>query len=336
MTSTSEPSMTEGLVAPDCPLCGSSSRHRVHAGAADVYLGHAGRFDIVECDECAARYIDPRPVGDTLAAYYGDTDQRAYPNHLVGVDLELPPAGVRELLVAERGYPAQSDAAPAVDPSGSARAWLDDDIRTHRILPWEGEGKLLDVGCGSGSYLATMQALGWNVTGVDLFADLAEQVSETLGVPCHAGALPDVGLQPGSFDVITFWHVVEHLPDPGTVLRHAVSLLRPGGVLAVGVPVYDCREEQMFGGSWLGYDVPRHLFTFSRARLASFLEEQGLVVEGMKSESAGWVIRQGLKTTPTGFVRRQLLGHKRVRNWYAQRLADGDRSGKAVALARKP
>jgi len=329
-------SADDELVAADCPLCSSSERRVVHSGARDVFLGHPGRFDIVECSACAARYVDPRPLGDVLAGYYRDSDQRAYPNHQIGIDLALPPDGVRQLLSAERDYPAIDGPMPSGADLRSARAWIDDPDRTYRVLPWQGEGRLLDVGCGSGSYLASMQALGWDVTGVDLFPEIAAGVARSLGVSCHAGELTEVDLPAGSFDVISFWHVLEHLPDPGRILCRAVELLRPGGLLAIGVPVYDCREEELFGGSWLGYDVPRHLVTFSRSRLRSFLEDQGLKVESLSSEPAAWMLRQGTKSVPMGFLRRQLLGHRVTRDWIARRLAAQDRSAKVVALARKP
>jgi SAM-dependent methyltransferase len=329
------PPPADELVAADCPLCSASERRVVHSGATDVFLGHPGRFDIVECTACAARYVDPRPVGEVLAGYYRDTDKRAYPNHQVGSDLDLPPTGCRHLLHAERGYPVPETGAPDARARREALAWLSDPDRTERILPWQGTGRLLDVGCGSGSYLAVCQALGWDVTGIDLFADVAAEVAKRLDVTCHAGELTDVDLPAGSFDVVTFWHVVEHLPDPGAILARAVELLAPGGLLAIGVPVYDCAEEELFGSAWLGYDVPRHLVTFSRPRLRSFLEELGLRVESMRSEPAGWVLKQGAKTVPLSFMQRQLLGHKLPRNWIARRLAARDRSAKVVALARK-
>ena len=67
------PSAADELVAADCPLCCASERRIVHSGARDVFMGHPGRFDIMECRACAARYVDPRPVGDVLAGYYRDT-----------------------------------------------------------------------------------------------------------------------------------------------------------------------------------------------------------------------------------------------------------------------
>ena len=106
-------------------------------------------------------------------------------------------------------------------------------------------------------------------------------------------------------------------------------------MLLVGVPVYDCEEEALLGGCWLGYDVPRHLFTFSRERLRSFLGELGLAVQWMHSEPTPWIIKQGLKSVPVGFLHRQLLGHRISREWIARRLAARDRSGKVVALARR-
>lgn len=325
----------DGLLAADCPLCGAEERRLVHHAALDVNLGHAGRFDIVECARCAVRYIDPRPVGAMLAAYYAGTDKSAYPNHQVGSDLALPPPGARHVLHAEQGWPAPDGPAPSSAELAVARAWLQHDDRRHRIPPWVGQGRLLDVGCGTGSYLASMAALGLSVTGVDLFEDVAREVSARYGIPVHAGELPAVDLPPGSFDIVTLWHMVEHLPNPGQVIARARELLAPGGVLMLGVPVYDCDEEALLGAAWLGYDVPRHLLTFSRARLKSFLTELGLAVEWMASEPAAWILRRGARTVRLPFVQRQLLGHRVTREWIARRQAARNRSGKVVVLARR-
>jgi SAM-dependent methyltransferase len=323
------------LIAPDCPLCGEERRQVVHSQVSDVNLGHPGLFDIVQCVACAARYIDPQPVGDTLGAYYANTDRRAYPNHQVGADLHLPPAGTGHLVAAELGYPTRDGAAPDAAATRAARAWLDDPDRRWRVPPWTGAGRLLDVGCGTGSYLAAMKALGWDVTGVDLFDDVARAVSERHGVPVQAGRLPELDLPDGGFDVVTMWHMIEHAPDPCVLVARARELLADGGLLLMGVPVYDSDEEALLGGSWLGYDVPRHLFTFSRERLRTFLEGQGFTVDWVRSEPAPWILKQGAKVAPMGFVRRQLLSHRVTREWIARRQAAADRSGKVVALARK-
>lgn len=318
-----------------CPLCRASERRVVYARAKDVFLGHPGAFDIVECSACRLRFVDPRPAGETLAGYYADTEQHVYPNHRPGAGLTLAPAAARWLLHEERAYPAPGGPEPDALSRRAARAWLDDPQRRERVLAWSGQGRLLDVGCGSGAYLALMQSLGWTVTGVDLFEEVAREVGARLGVPCHAGDLAGIRLPARSFDAITFWHVLEHLPDPRTALVRAGELLAPGGVLAIGVPVYDCREEELLGAGWLGYDVPRHLITFSRARLASLLEELGFRVVAMASEPAPWVLRQGAKLPTVGPLWRLVMRHRLTRDWFATRLADAHRSGKVVALARR-
>ena len=326
----------DDLVAVDCPLCGAEERHVVHHAARDVNLGHEGRFDIVECSACAVRYVDPQPVGATLAAYYARHEQRSYANHRVGRDLDLPPEGTRAVLAETRGYPDPGTGAPSRRERRAALAWLEHPDRRWRVPAWIGHGRLLDVGCGTGAYLAAMQALGWDVTGVEWFEHVARGVSEHHGVPCHVGSLPELDLPRGGFDVITLWHMIEHAPDPVRIIRRARELLSDGGRLLIGVPVYDCEEEALLGGAWLGYDVPRHLFVFSRERLRSFLEQQGFVVDWMRSEPAPWILKHGLDVMRMGFVQRQLFGHRRTRQWIANRLAARDRSGKVVALARKP
>lgn len=319
--------------AADCPLCGAGERTVVVEGARDRLLGHPGTFRICECRRCGARYPDPRPVGETLLGYYRPRDGRTYPDNEERRVKRLR-TGVRWLLHRERGYPAP----PAPEPSPAvlrrARRRLARDRDLWRFLPWRGEGRLLDVGCGSGSYLALMEGLGWKVAGTNVVPEACEAVRRRFGFPCHAGELGALDLPAGSFDALTLWHVLEHLPDPRAALDRARALLAPGGILGVGVPVHDCVEAEVLGDAWLGYEVPRHLVVFSRARLRSFLEECGFAVEAVHSEMRDRVLKISYARAEGPWHLKFVMRHGRLRRWYARRLARRDRIGTVVALAR--
>src|SRR6185369_11832408 len=109
-------------------------------------------------------------------------------------------------------------------------------VLRRRILeafpPWTGGGRLLDVGCASGKYLRQVHTVGWQVAGIELdelAASKARQVTPNVIV----GDPAKVELPEGAFDVITAFHVVEHLPDPLGALRNLLRALAPGGVLVV-------------------------------------------------------------------------------------------------------
>jgi 2-polyprenyl-3-methyl-5-hydroxy-6-metoxy-1,4-benzoquinol methylase len=99
-----------------------------------------------------------------------------------------------------------------------------------------GLGTLLEIGVGHGAFLNAAREAGWNIIGVDVSHYAAEYVRRTYGITVHRGLLSDVGVPPGSIDVVHMSHVLEHLADPISILQTIRHVLRPGGVLAIEVP----------------------------------------------------------------------------------------------------
>jgi 2-polyprenyl-3-methyl-5-hydroxy-6-metoxy-1,4-benzoquinol methylase len=145
-------------------------------------------------------------------------------------------------------------------------------------LPYEGQGRLLDFGCGGGRYVAQMAAAGWKAEGIDM-ATAAIEAGRRSGLTIHQGTLPGAALPRDQYDLVTMWHVLEHVPSPLATLRAARQVIRPGGRLAVVCPLTDSLTARLFGGAWYGMDVPRHLTHFSRATLRRHLEAAGFAVE---------------------------------------------------------
>ena len=143
-------------------------------------------------------------------------------------------------------------------------------------MPIHGEGRLLDFGCGSGSYLWRMHRQGWKVIGVDPSAAAVDYVRHELGLPALVGSLPHEDLHDGYFDVITMWQSLEHVHWPMEVLRAARRLLAPGGKLIVAVPNIDSLPFRWFGQTWIGLDLPRHLSHFAPSTLTHMLESRRL------------------------------------------------------------
>lgn len=238
-----------------CPLCGRDEPEPV-AEAADPSptRGPGLRFAVVRCRHCSLAYTNPRPTPDTIGRFYPDN----YPPH------EADSAGRGRL--GSRfwsrllGYPAP-------------------ERRGHLPRP---PGRLLDFGCGGGSYLRRMAGLGWRVTGLDSSPDAIRGVQERLGCDAHVGSLPHPELSPGSFDAVTMWQSLEHVHRPLEVLREAFRLLVPGGCLVVAVPNFDSTARAWFGEHWHGYDLPRHLTHFTRTTLADTLRAAGFRVREVR------------------------------------------------------
>lgn len=130
-------------------------------------------------------------------------------------------------------------------------------------------GRALDVGCGDGSFLASLAQQGWDVVGSELSQSIAATAESRLGDRVHVGPLEKACFAPASFDLVTFWHVLEHLEDPTLALTEARRLVKANGHIIVAVPNIDSLQARMFGGDWLHLDVPRHLWHFSPQTLAA-------------------------------------------------------------------
>lgn len=133
------------------------------------------------------------------------------------------------------------------------------------LRPWKEHGRLLDIGCGNGSYLAMMKRLGWEVVGTEIDPKAADIATSSLGIFVHVGDLEDAPFEHASFDVITMSHVIEHVADPIEFLNTAARFLKPGGEMIVVTPNLSSLGSRIFGADWYYLDPPRHLYLFTPA-----------------------------------------------------------------------
>lgn len=171
--------------------------------------------------------------------------------------------------------------------------------RRLRDLPAKRVGRALDVGCGDGSFLDALAQQGWDVNGTELSASIAATALERLGDRIRVGGIGEAGFPSGSFDLVTFWHVLEHLEDPGYALTEAGRLLKVGGRIVVAVPNINSWQAGWFKGGWLHLDVPRHRWHFSPKTLETLANRCGLCVEHVRHfslEYGPFAILQGIAT----------------------------------------
>jgi SAM-dependent methyltransferase len=259
-----------------CPVCGGAEREVLYDGLRDrAFRAAPGAWTLMRCRECRSAYLDPRPDPKTIELAY-----RSYYTH--GTAAPPPPVGrLRQGLAgdyrrARWGY-EQGPAIPGgrlIPRIASSRGALVD--REIRHLPAMPGGRLLDVGCGSGAFLAQMSALGWHTEGIDPDPAAVAGAREA-GLHVTQGAIADLdpGKHAGTFDAVTLSHVIEHLHDPAADLRRLNLLLRPGGLLWIATPNLEALGLRRFGADWLGLDPPRHLVLFTRASLERLLRSAG-------------------------------------------------------------
>jgi SAM-dependent methyltransferase len=241
----------------------------------DRAFGVAGVFTVARCRRCGFLYQRPRVRDDCLAACYPDH----YPRHQEPSP-RVPLKGsagrqraVRHALATALGYPAFAESGASVFTRVRAR-WLARRLRWS-CPPWRGRGRYLDVGCGSGGSLAVARALGWaTVDGLEIDAAAAEKARK-FADRLHVGDVGSAPFAPGSFDLVTAFHVLEHLPDPIADLKRMLSWLAPGGILVLEVPNAGGLGASTFGAAWSGLELPRHLWQFSPATLRALVERAG-------------------------------------------------------------
>ena len=226
-----------------CPVCGGSTfvpslSARDHTASKEV-------FRLVDCSSCGARITNPRPDQQSIAAYYNSPDYISHSNK----------AGTHQ----DKLYQLARKNA----------------VRTkhaliRRLRP---NGRLLDVGCGTGEFLGYMKSRGYLTQGIEVDGGARRQAvtNHALDVVPHLEAIPSQE----QFQVATMWHVLEHVADPSRTLKKIYSLLSDRGFLVIAVPDRESWDAEHYGSDWAAYDVPRHLSHFRRADIHKLLHDHG-------------------------------------------------------------
>lgn len=139
------------------------------------------------------------------------------------------------------------------------------------------KGKLLDIGAGTGDFLAQAKAANWEVTGIEP-SEKARTIAGKKGVTFAESAAV---LEKNSFDVITMWHVLEHVPNVEQQIKELKRLLKPDGTIIIAVPNFRSFDAKYYRRFWAGFDVPRHLWHFSKKAIKQLFLKEKMKVEKM-------------------------------------------------------
>lgn len=133
-----------------------------------------------------------------------------------------------------------------------------------------GKGKILDIGAGTGDFLVMAKSNGWEIVGLEP-SPKARAIAQNKGVTFleKLSQMPD-----HSADVITMWHVLEHVPDVENQIAELKRILKPGGTIIIAVPNFKSYDAWYYGKYWAAYDVPRHLWHFSKTSIKLLCEKQ--------------------------------------------------------------
>ena len=134
------------------------------------------------------------------------------------------------------------------------------------------KGKLLDIGAGTGDFLVTAKNDGWDTFGIEP-SEKAKKIAISKGISFKNDIKE---LENNSFDVVTMWHVLEHIPDIQQHIAELKRILKPNGLIIIAVPNYNSYDAQHYGKFWAAFDVPRHLWHFSKNAIKQLFSNQGM------------------------------------------------------------
>jgi SAM-dependent methyltransferase len=229
-----------------CPLCGSANIHSVLTAKDHTVSGES--FDIWECEACGARFTQDIPDADSIGRYYKSENYISHSNTREGL--------VNKVYHRVRNITLEQKRKLVQKASG---------LQT---------GSLLDIGAGTGLFVDTMRKSGWKVTGLEPDETARAKAREMNILLNHTKDLFQLPAE--NFDVVTLWHVIEHVHAVHEYMEQVKSVLKKNGKLIIAVPNYTSADAKKYGEYWAAYDVPRHLYHFSPGSMQALLKKHGL------------------------------------------------------------
>lgn len=252
---------------PACRVCGDATGNRVHV-VREMMYGTKEAFPYYECATCSTLQI--LDVPENLSKYYPTDYLGSPPSQGATAAQSHIPKGIRLFLKQQRvRYILYGKTLLGWLVTKVASDYFDYDWSWFRIAGVEPNSRILDVGCGPGKLLRSLQDQGFtNLTGQDLFQKWRLEGLTILQCP-----LSEVD---GAFDFIMLHHSFEHMPDSLAALKDVKRLCAPRGVILIRLPVAGCLAWKEYGVDWYQIDAPRHLVIPSRKGMEILAEQAGL------------------------------------------------------------
>jgi SAM-dependent methyltransferase len=271
-------------VAGECPLCGGSNIEP-WLKAPDRFHGRSHVYQLLRCQACSVIWTDAPPTPEDMGFHYGPQYDR---------------------LIAASG-------------ENSPDHW---EKRRATLIKYKDHGKVLDLGCSSGSFLASLDRDKWELHGVEISPESAARAESRTGARIFVGDVLDATFPPNSFDAITCFHVFEHMYHPREVLAKAWEWLKPGGVFYAEMPNIGAGEARIYRSYWYPLELPRHLYHFSPESLRKLCTSLGFEERFMSTTRASfleyhiryimndWLAKVGIESKPASAVKPASLSWK--------------------------
>ncbi len=237
-----------------CNLCGLDNA-RVLFSKKDKFGISEDEFNVVECQGCGLLYINPRPSQEEIGKFYPET-------YSWKETLEADEFVTKLVRKLEKGYRYHL---------------LRDEVSKVVKFTGRSQGRILDIGCGTGDRLDVFRNNGFEPYGVET-SDSAGYAKEHLKLNVIKGDLFSAKFPEAFFDIVTLYNVLEHTHNPAGVVREIHRILKKEGYLVVQVPNKDSLQTKIFSKRWAAFDVPRDLYYFKIKTLQTLLQEIGFRV----------------------------------------------------------
>lgn len=241
--------MTSLETLSQCPVC--SNPHFVPYLQPKDHTVSGKEFQIVACKGCGFLFTNPRPVASAIGQYYESTDYISH--HDEAKDF------MSSLYTKVRNYTTQQKIKLIEKLTGK-------------------KGSLLDVGCGAGFFLSKAKEAGWKVSGTEPDTQARHISKDRVGDTIFE-SIDDLNFKDQTFDTITMWHVLEHVHLLNETMEWLEGHLKQNGRLIIAVPNPESNDATEFKELWAAYDVPRHLYHFSKKSMQDLAKSHGFKVE---------------------------------------------------------
>lgn len=239
----------------NCPWC-NSEKTQTYIWVKDEFLTKE-EFQIQECLNCGLLFTEPRPPKDKIGDYYKSEEYYSHQENKKGF------------------IPKLYESIKAINLKNKYK------IATNG----KSAGKLLDIGCGVGDFIHTAEEQGWQCTGVEPSQD-AKAIAKKR-IKAEILSSEDLEQIPNeTFDVITMWHVLEHVDDLKWQMAQLQRLIKKGGRIVIALPNYKSYDATFYKEKWAAYDVPRHLNHFNKDTLVKIFKTNDLNL--VKTDKLKW------------------------------------------------
>jgi 2-polyprenyl-3-methyl-5-hydroxy-6-metoxy-1,4-benzoquinol methylase len=233
----------------ECPVCNGGNLIP-YIQCVDHSVSHE-TFTIKQCPSCTLLITTPRPTAAALNKYY---DSSAYTSHIGQAQNVFD-----KVYQTIRNFTLR---------------WKLSLVKKRSNFP-NHTSRLLDFGCGTGEFLKLAKSQGWKTTGMEPSGVARDHSDPAISKDIRA-SLEDVISRHPTFDVITLWHVLEHVEDLNTTFKDLKNILAQNGTIFIAVPNHASWDAQHYKEQWAAYDVPRHLWHFTTKNMEILASRHGM------------------------------------------------------------